>query len=619
MLAALLALIIYPRPALAAFPAVDRSTAPISIIYPTEREVLPTIEGEFVIGSVSDPQSLFTINGATIPVHPDGAFLAWVPVQSGTFTINCNLALSSAPAAYTRTVIVTPPQAPLPAKPVAIDKDSLSPKADMELRAGDWLVVRMKASPGVKAMYRFDKRPWQPMTQANPALGIYEGTYLVASGETMAPTRVEFQAGSGWSAASAKSPGKVSFVTGVPQIAVIKGNGSAARLKTGPGEGELFPAVNGERFIVGGRVGQDVKLQLPNGEAAWLESKYLEFEPPGTAPPRAATDVISLKGGDNSTIVHIGLTDRVPFQVLEAEDGRSLTVRIYYAWAHTNWIVYNSEDPLVEDVRFRQENSDTVAVTVRLKAGQPLWGYHAAFEGNAIKLELRRPPKLAPAPASPLEGVAVFLDPGHMPSAPGALGPLGTREMDVNFAIAAQVEKDLLEQGAKVYMSRKGPDDEVGLPDRPRMAWEKRADLFVSIHNNQISDGANPFKSTHGYSIFYYHPHSLELARDVYRAYDGRVPLPGEDLRFGDLLVARLTEMPAILTESAYMTYPDQEAMLLDSQFREKVASAIAAGVRQFLESERERQGIKPASEPPVKAKPAPSKHRNRKKKEDPS
>jgi len=38
------------------------------------------------------------------------------------------------------------------------------------------------------------------------------------------------------------------------------------------------------------------------------------------------------------------------------------------------------------------------------------------------------------------------------------------------------------------------------------------ADLFVSVHNNALPDGINPF-TNHGVSTYYYHPHSARLAK----------------------------------------------------------------------------------------------------------
>ena len=207
-------------------------------------------------------------------------------------------------------------------------------------------------------------------------------------------------------------------------------------------------------------------------------------------------------------------------------------------------------------------------VKILLAPGETLWGWQASMEPGALKIELRRPPFIAPAPASALKNRVIFLDPGHGPAQSGAIGPLGTREADVNFALAKAVEALLIKEGAEPLLSRTSPDADLPLAERPRMAWDKKADAFVSLHNNNLADAKNPFTKDYGFSIFYYHPHSLELAKDVYRAYQRHVPLAGEEVRFGNLRVVRLSGMPAILTESAYMTFPAQEELLLDARFR---------------------------------------------------
>jgi N-acetylmuramoyl-L-alanine amidase len=144
-------------------------------------------------------------------------------------------------------------------------------------------------------------------------------------------------------------------------------------------------------------------------------------------------------------------------------------------------------------------------------------------------------------------------------------------------------------------MSRASTDDEVTLNDRPKMAWDKRADVFLSIHNNNLAANANPFKgSPHGYSIFYYEPQSLPLAQAIYKNYGRLVKIPSEELRFGDLLVLRVTGMPAVITESAYLTYPEQEALLLDAKFRDTLAEAMVDGLRDFFDAERARQNGAP-------------------------
>lgn len=573
--------------AAAADPAVVQrsTTTPILIVHPAERQLLGGGEGEWVLGSVSDPKATLTINGSTVPVHRTGAFLAWLAVQPGTFTFSALLTLpNGTTAALERFVTVAEPPQVFDGKKVEFDESYTAPRSDVELRPGDWLVARARATRGKKARFRLHGRPWQPMREVNPALGVYEGAFVVsAQDQSSKPRPVEIEVGS----KLVTTPGKVAVVTGTPPIVQVR-SGQPVNVKTGPGEGEFFPVLPGARMITAGRVGSETKLVFGGGQTGAIDTRHLEPLPEGSAPPRAETDAVTVRPGSDSTSVRIGVSERVPFIVDESDDLRTLTVRLHYTYAHTNWIVYGAADALVEEVRLRQEAHDVVAVTIRLRPGRRVWGWQVAYDGSGVRVDLRKPPIIG---VKALAGRAVFLDPGHMPSAPGTMGGLGTREMDVNYLLAKAVEALLIKEGARPIMSRAGPDDEVGLQDRPRLAAEKRADVFVSIHNNNIPSGRHPFRgSQHGFSVFYYHPHSLELARAVYDAYKRHVPLPGEELRYGNLLVARMAAMPSILTETAYLTYPEQEEMLLDPGFRRKVATAIVEGLRAFFELERERQ-----------------------------
>lgn len=562
----------------ASFPAVERSTAPIIVVYPTEGLSIPPSDGEFVLGSVSDPRGHLEIDGSTVSVYRTGAFLAWLPVSPGTFTFHCSLALGSTVYAYARQISVAAPLAPLPQKPVTIDESSLVPSEDLELRPGDWLVARARASPGQDARFRLGRGGWQPMREAGA--GFYEGAWLVPAGYETGPASVQFRVGH----ATAKTSAEVSVRSETPLTAVVRG-GSFVNVKTGPAGGEYFPALGGTRFLTGGSAGDQTKLLLGDGTEGWVETKSLDFLPAGAAPPQAVTDSISLHSEEDGTVLHIGLSDRVPFTVQENDALDGLTVRLHYTRAHTRWILYDPKDDFVDEVRVAQEPGQVVAVHVRLKPGRKLWGFDPEFN-SGLRVVLRRPPRIA---RSALAGRIIFLDPGHMPSRPGAIGGLGTREMDVNYAIAEDVESLLRAAGARPLMSRSSPSDEVGLADRPRMALAAGAELFVSIHNNNLPGETNPFRGgPHGYSVFYYEPHSFALAKAIYRAYGGRVPLPGEELRYGDLLVARISPIPAVLTESAYLTYPEQEALLLDAGFRRKLASAIVDGIRTFLEGVRD-------------------------------
>jgi len=546
------------------------------------------MDHEFLIGSVLNPSGKLAINGQAVPVYKDGAFATWLLVKPGSFTFHCQLTLSSATLTYDRHVVFAVPPQPLPLTPLAIAASSLYPNENQVLRPGDWLVTRMQATPRQKAQFWVPGAGWLPMREPRGE-GFYEGAYQVRPGDHSPPFAVKFRVG-GWWGVSARSATTVAFTEAPPRVAVATDSEDVI-VKTGPEQGNLFPVLTGMPFVIAGREGDWDKIWLSLDESGWLEDDDLRLLPAGTPPPSAELSAISTRPSDEGTSVLFAMDARVPFRLKESDDLRTITVRLYYTHSHNNWIIYRPKDALVSSISFSQDASDAVDVRINLKKNAVLWGYRTSYEDASVRIDLRQAPRLAAAPRSPLYGLRVFLDPGHMPSAPGALGCLGTREMDVNYAIALEAEALLKNQGAIPLISRPNDQSEVGLIARPEAAQAEHADLFVSIHNNNTSDGQNPYDSPHGYSMFYYHPHSLALARSIYASEKKILPIPGEDVRFGNLLVTRMTtDMPAVLSESAYMTLPEQEALLLTPAFRKKIAESLVAGMRSFLDSVRDQE-----------------------------
>lgn len=562
-----------------------RSTEPIVFIWPPENMPLAA-ENEFILGSVSPATAPFTINGTTITVHPNGGFLAWLPISAGTFTFHAELVLSTSfTATAERRILVPIPAQPLPGK-LTIDPASLSPRDDLELRGGDMLMVRMKGTPGKPARFRVGKDDWQSMRAVNAMLGTYEGTRLIAPGTDFEATTVEYELGRGWSALRVKGTAHVSASAKPFPVATVKTSTAGfANMKTGPANGFLMFPLPGTRLPVTGRENSSLRVRLSESLSGWIEAKDVEVSTTSSQ-PHAVTGTIGIAKTDLGATVKIGVSEKTAFDVEPSAGLDALTVRLYNASGNTNWMINDAPD-FVQEVRWRQEATDVVAVTILLKPNEVLWGWWPSYDGGSLRLELRRTPKISEY--KPLSGIKIMLDPGHMPSAAGATGPLGTREMDANYAIALAAKTRLEKAGAAVLMTRNDPQHEVSLVDRPKQAVERGADIFVSLHNNALSDGENPMAKPRGFTVFYYHPQSLELGRAMHEAYRARIKLADEGLRWGNLLVSRQSAMPAILVENAYMIFPDHEALLNDAQFREELSQALVEGLEKFLRSARRK------------------------------
>ncbi len=69
-------------PSVSRLPPVPRIIGPITlaVVYPKPDAVILTRDSNFVLGSVGTGDAALTINGFSVPVAPNGAFLAWLPV-----------------------------------------------------------------------------------------------------------------------------------------------------------------------------------------------------------------------------------------------------------------------------------------------------------------------------------------------------------------------------------------------------------------------------------------------------------------------------------------------------------------------------------------------------------
>lgn len=192
------------------------------------------------------------------------------------------------------------------------------------------------------------------------------------------------------------------------------------------------------------------------------------------------------------------------------------------------------------------------------------------------------------------------LDPGHGGYDPGAVGPTGLKEKDVTLTVALKVGAYLAGAGAAVVFTRSSDqapwpaDINKDLAARCEIANRAGADLFVSIHcNSAVSPNAH---GTETYSF-----------RDVGRAADAArmiqtrlvetLGLRDRGTKTANYYVLRHTIMPAVLTELAFISNPQEERLLAQPDFRDKAARAIAGAAAEYFGIQMP-EGAKPPETP---------------------
>jgi N-acetylmuramoyl-L-alanine amidase len=334
----------------------------------------------------------------------------------------------------------------------------------------------------------------------------------------------------------------------------------------------FFP--NGTRVAVDGRIGDQLRARLSAGSVAWVSlAEVGAVLPAGTPAPEARLQLVRLAPRDSSVDARLSLGARVPFRV--DEDDRSITVRLYGTVSDLDFVQYGGTDALVRRVTWAQPEADECTVTFELTSA--VFGWRTRWQGSDVVLEIRRPPVVNAA--HPLAGRTVAVDPGHPPE--GATGPTGLREADANLAVALALRELLEREGARVVITRT-TDSAVGLYERTAIAERANAEVLVSIHENALPDGVNPYVNS-GTSSYYFHPRAARLALLTQQALVGELGLRNLGVARGDFALVRPTWMPAILTEGAFLMIPEQENALRTPSFQEAYARGIALGIQAFL------------------------------------
>lgn len=181
-----------------------------------------------------------------------------------------------------------------------------------------------------------------------------------------------------------------------------------------------------------------------------------------------------------------------------------------------------------------------------------------------------------------LKGKVIVLDPGHGGNDPGASGPSGSREKDINLQVALLVKKLLLQEEASVRLTRES-DTYIGLSERPALANSLQAQVFISIHMN----GAT-VPQAHGTEVIYrQNPGCYKLAVVIQQHFRELLGLTdrGSKPDSRGLAVLRRAKVPAALVEMAFITNPQEEALFRSEATKQKAAQAIYLACLEFLKN----------------------------------
>jgi len=198
------------------------------------------------------------------------------------------------------------------------------------------------------------------------------------------------------------------------------------------------------------------------------------------------------------------------------------------------------------------------------------FGWIASWLVNEHNTQLTKTTKISDA--------TIVIDPGHGGSDSGALSSKNKMEKTYTLRVAKVVAARLRAAGAHVVMTR-DTDKTVSLSARPALANKLHADAFISFHFD-----SSPEKNTaSGITTYYYHKStSLALANALSDDVVG-LPIPSKGVAFGDFLVIRDNQVPAVLMELGYINDKSDFKTISSQKYPKEVANAVYAGLTSYF------------------------------------
>ena len=171
----------------------------------------------------------------------------------------------------------------------------------------------------------------------------------------------------------------------------------------------------------------------------------------------------------------------------------------------------------------------------------------------------------------------------------------GTTEAQTNLKIALKLQNLLEQSGCSVVLTR---SDENAIYDidsknlrqkkisdihnRVKIGNESSADIFVSIHLNKI-----PQQQYDGWQTFYNAQNSegQKLAVSIQNSLNDAIQKENNRVAksIENIYIVKHVEIPTTIVECGFLSNPEEEKMLLDDEYQNKLAWGIYNGIIDYF------------------------------------
>ncbi len=194
-----------------------------------------------------------------------------------------------------------------------------------------------------------------------------------------------------------------------------------------------------------------------------------------------------------------------------------------------------------------------------------------------------------------LKNARIVIDAGHGGIDYGVQGiTTKVKESDLTLELSKLINGYAESGGLSSTLTRKNSDGLYGLPlpnfkrrdmnKRLKIIREANPEVVISIHMNYYSE-----QYRRGIQVFYSKDSDTELAECVQSYLNRTMNMPTLNRNFskmkGDYFVSKESSCPSIIIECGFLSNPNDEALMLDPEYRMLLAYQIFSAVVLYLET----------------------------------
>jgi len=346
-------------------------------------------------------------------------------------------------------------------------------------------------------------------------------------------------------------------------------------------------------------------------------SKLLKADPSIDKPPRLFVDINNTAIDNNLYVEPItkGLLEEIKF----GRNTKNKSRVVLYINSFDDYKVFALPNPyrIVMDIEGKGSKPNTLFAKDKRSSKKQKSTYKPRSSPSTGDVDSLRQ-------ALGLKIKTVVIDPGHGGHDPGAVGPKGVKEKDINLKIAKELKKILDKDGKSigidnVYLTR-STDRFIPLEERTAIAKKLNADLFISIHCN-ASKNRKAVGSESYILSFTKNQRNLEVAArenattkkrvsdldDILKQYllSSKIDesekfanyvqksiyskvapkysaFKNKGVKKAPFIVLIGADIPSILVETSFISNPTEEKRLNNSKYRTRIAQGIFDGIKLY-------------------------------------